>query len=303
MSTIDFSHLRLLAVYTTVVETGSFAAAARKLHTSRSRVSEQVAQLEADLGVRLLQRSTRQLTVTHEGQRVYDQARALPSILQDVEAIATPREPSGRVAITLNHDIAHKFILPRLADFQRRYPRIQLDFVLNDERMDLVSEQIDLAIRIGLPRDDSVVARVLYEEAVTLFASPAFVDTHGLPDTLAELEAAPWTLLTQSHHGDVVRLRQGDQTVEIRPTVFTRCNSPLLLQHLVLRGYGIGPMLPGVMRAEIEAGQLIPVMPELSSDPLVVSLVYPSRKQLPERTRAVVDYLMAERLFQQPEGL
>ncbi|MGR2738030.1 LysR substrate-binding domain-containing protein [Billgrantia sp. Q4P2] len=297
MSTIDFSHLRLLAVYATVVETGSFAAAARKLHTSRSRVSEQVAQLETDLGVRLLQRTTRQLTVTHEGQRVYDEARSLPGILQNVEAIAMPREPSGRVAITMNHDIAHKFILPRLVDFQRRYPRIKLDFILDDERVDLVGEQIDLAIRVGFPRDDSVVARVLYEDRTALFVSPKYLQASGPPDSVPELAAAHWILQTQPHAGDVVRMRNGERTVEIRPRSFNRCNSPLLLQQMVVQGHGVGAVLPSVVRQEIESGQLVPVMPELRGDPLAVSLVYPSRKQLPQRTRVVVDYLMVEDLM------
>jgi len=146
-----------------------------------------------------------------------------------------------------------------------------------------------------------VVARVLHEERFGLYASPDYLKSQGTPDSVEALEAAQWTLLTQSHPDDVVRLRRDDQTVEIRPRVFNRCNSPLMLQHLVLQGHGIGALLPGVMRPEIEAGLLVPVMPELTSDPMVVSLMYRSRKQLPERTRAVVDYLMAECLFQRPE--
>lgn len=95
MSTINFSHLKLLAIFTVVVEAGSFAAAARKLKSSRSRVSEQIANLEADLGIRLLQRSTRKLRVSHEGLDIYQQAKQLPNILQRIEAIAKPASPTG----------------------------------------------------------------------------------------------------------------------------------------------------------------------------------------------------------------
>jgi DNA-binding transcriptional LysR family regulator len=139
MSTIGNAHLRLLSVYATVVEVKSFAEAARRLKSSRSRVSEQVSQLEVVLGVRLLQRSTRQLIVTSEGAGVYEQARRLPQLLQDIESLVASTEPSGRVAITMNHDTAHKFVLPILEEFQSLYPSIQLDLVLNDERVDIIA--------------------------------------------------------------------------------------------------------------------------------------------------------------------
>jgi len=167
LSTINFSHLRLLSVFSVVVDLGSFAAAARQLNTSRSRVSEQVSLLEKDMGVRLLQRSTRQLGLTKEGAQIYERARELPEILRDIESISNPSLPSGTVSITMSHDIAHRIFLPKISEFEKLYPQIKLNLVLRDEVIDLIDKQIDLAIRIGISRDDSLISRVVHQENAT----------------------------------------------------------------------------------------------------------------------------------------
>ncbi|ASJ74815.1 LysR family transcriptional regulator [Granulosicoccus antarcticus] len=297
MSTIDFSHLRLLAIFATVVDNGSFAAAARRLNSSRSRISEQVAVLESSLGTRLLQRSTRQLKITDEGKLVYEQAKQLTDILDQVESAVTPALPRGRVAITMPHDIAHKFMLPVLKDFRQRYPEIQLDLIPDDSRVNLIGEQIDLAIRVGIPKDESIIARVMHEERLALFVSPDYLDHAGSLKTLKDLEKCHWILLNQLDHGGVQHLRKNGKTVEIRPTTFYRCDSPLLVQKMVIEGLGIGSLLPSSVEQEIDSGQLLRIFPSLSSELLVFSLVYPSRRQVPQRVRALIDYLLEKKIF------
>lgn len=294
LSTIDLAHLRLLATFAIVVECGSFAAAARRLRSSRSRISEQVAQLESSLGIRLLQRSTRKLNVTQEGQEIYQQASRLPGILEAVEAIASPTIPSGRVSITMNHDIAHKYLLPVLGTFQQEYPQIRLDLVLDDARLDLIAEQIDLAIRIGIPRDESLIARVLHEERFALFASPDFLARHQINDRPAEIEQLPWVIMSQT---ETQHLLRHDNPVEIHPEKPYRCNSPLMVQQMVIQGLGVGALLPTTVRQEVKSGRLIRILPSISSEAMVFSLVYPSRRQVPLRTRAVIDFLLAARIF------
>ena len=298
MSTVEFSHLRLLAVFATVVESGSFAGAARKLKSSRSRISEQVSALEFDLGIRLLQRSTRQLKVTSEGQRVYEQARQLPGILMAVEAIVVPTVPSGRVAITMNHDIAHKYLLPVLDGFQQTYPEVLLDLVLDDAKLDLIGEQIDLGIRIGFPKDDSLIARVMHEERFALFANPCYLEKFGTPKTLRDLEEHRWIALMQGASSEIEHLRQYNRALVIRPKDSYRCNSPLMVQQMVVQGLGVGILLPTTVKREIERGELVPLMPSITSEPLVFSLIYPSRRQVPLRTRVVIDYLLAANIFE-----
>ena len=193
----QYQQLKLLAIFATVVEQKSFAAAARTLSSSRSRVSEQVAKLEQLLQVRLLQRTTRKLSLTNEGEQVYKHALRLDSVLKDVEIAVNSKTPSGRVTLTVNHDIAHKFILPKLSLFKQSYPQIDLDLMLEDQAQDLVMEHIDLAIRIGTPKDSSLIARTLFTDSFALFASPEFLEQHYIPETLQELENLPWLVLHQ----------------------------------------------------------------------------------------------------------
>lgn len=294
---MDFANLKLLAVFATVVESGSFAAAARALNSSRSRVSETVAQLEAALGVRLLQRSTRKLSLTQEGERVFTEARKLPQILHDTETAISPQIPSGRVTLTLGHDIAHSALLPVLAGFRRKYPQVQLDLLVDDHKRDLIAEQIDLAIRIGLPKDDSLIARVLHEERIIVIASPDYLASVGSPKSLSQLAACNWVSLKQTSADNVQRFLQHGKRVEIAPESCFRCNSPLMVKKMVQAGLGLGALLPTTVRDELKSGELVQIMPSLSSDPMVFSLMYPSRRQLPLRTRVVIDYLLAARLF------
>jgi len=294
---MDFSHLRLLGVFATVIEVGSFAGAARRLHSSRSRISEQVSQLEAALGVRLIQRSTRQLNITQEGKRVYEQARRLPDILQGVEAITTPSVPSGRVAMTLNHDIAHKYLLPVLADFQKAYPQVQLDLVLSDDKLDYIQDQIDLGIRIGIPKDDSLIARVLHQEPLYIYGQAEYLANHGTPTTLAQLNQHRWVSLSQLPGDGLHFLRQKGRSVVVNPEQCYQSNSPMMQQEMVKSGLGLGVMLPTTVRSEINSGQLVKVMPSLATEQVIFALVYPSRRQVPQRTRVLIDFLLAANIF------
>ncbi len=297
MSTIDFSHLRLLGVFSTVIEVGSFAGAARRLHSSRSRISEQVSQLESQLGVRLIQRSTRQLNITQEGRRVYEQARRLPDILQEVEAITTASIPTGRVAITMNHDIAHKYVLPVLAGFQKAYPEVQLDLILSDDKLDYIQDQIDLGIRIGIPKDDSLIARVMHEEPLYIYGAADYLKAHGTPTSVAQLQDHKWVSLSQRRSDGLHFFKQKGRTLQVTPKQYFLSNSPMMLQEMVKAGLGLGVMLPTTVRDEIRTGQLVKVMPSLSIEKLVFSLVYPSRRQVPQRTRVLIDYLLQANIF------
>lgn len=297
MSTINFSQLKPLAIFSLVVESGSFAAAARKLNTSRSRVSEQVSGLEEALGVRLIQRSTRQLAITPEGDRIYQLARTLPDVLNDVEAIGQPAIPSGRVALTVTHDVAIKHLAPVLKAFCLRYPQIQLDLVLSDERLDLIGEQIDIGIRIGFPKDDSLVARVLHEEAFSLYASPGYLEERGTPTCVADLEQHRWITLYQSGSDGTQHLIHRSNSLTVRPTDFFRTSSPLMMQQMMCDGLGMGCLLPVTVQQEVAEGRLVRVMPEISSERLIFTLIYPSRRQVPQRVRCLIDYLLEAGLF------
>ena len=292
MSTIDFSQLKGLAVFASVVESGSFAEAARRLNSSRSRVSEQVAALEAALNVRLLQRTTRQLMLTDEGKRVFEHAKKCHHILHDIDESLSETAPQGRVSITVTNDIAHKFLLPLLPAFKARYPKIDLSIVSSDEKLDLVANNIDIGLRIGLPRDDSLVGRVLYQERFAVYASPDYIARYGHPESIEALSEHRWILLSQFNQRTMQYLMLDNTPIEITPKYFELCNSPYLVQEMVKTGLGLSTLLPSTVQKEVENGELVRIFPRVSSETLLFTLVYPSRKHVPSRTRALIDYLV-----------
>lgn len=297
MSTMGFDKLKLLAIFNIVVEQKSFAGAARILMSSRSRVSEQVSKLEQMLGVRLLQRSTRRLELTDEGSQVYEEAMKLSQVINQVEAIVSPNVPSGRVTISVNHDIAHKFLLKELTKFYQLFPNIQIDLELHDKAQDLIMEHIDLAIRIGKPKDSNLIARTMHKDKFAIYASPEFIKHHGEPETLSQLEQLRWITLGPVTQNNSVQLVLNNQPIEIRPKSFSRCNSPYMVQEMVRAGLGVSILLPTTVENEVNKGELIQLLPDIRSEDLDFSLVYPSRRQLPTRTRAVIDYLLQAQIF------
>lgn len=292
MSTIDFSNLKGLAIFASVVESGSFAAAARHLNTSRSRVSEQVANLEAALNVRLLQRTTRQLTLTDEGKQVFLHAQKCHTLLRDIDESLSTEAPKGRVSITVTNDVAHKFLVPLLPEFKHRFPDVELSIISSDDKLDLVANNIDVGIRIGLPRDDSLIGRVLYQERFSLYASPDYLAKHGNPETLEELSSHKWILLQQLHRRTIQYLILDNTPIDIKPKDYELCNSPHLIQEMVKAGLGISVLLPSTIHKEVENGELIQIFPRLRSNNIMFTLVYPSRKQVPLRTRVLIDFLI-----------
>lgn len=292
MSTINYSHLKALAVFASVVECGSFAEAARRLGSSRSRVSEQVAGLEASLDVRLLQRTTRQLMLTDEGNAVFPHAKKCHEILHGIDEELRQTAPKGRVSITVTNDIAHKFLLPLLPEFKRRYPEIDLHIVSSDDKLDLIAQNIDVGIRIGLPRDDSLVGRVLYQEQFALYASPDYLKKYGEPKTIAELNNHTWILLSQLNSRIMHYLMLDNTPIDVTPKHYELCNSPHLVQEMVKAGLGISTLLPSTVQKEVASNELIRIFPSLGSETLLFTLVYPSRKHVPSRTRALIDYLV-----------
>ncbi|MFC3150140.1 LysR family transcriptional regulator [Litoribrevibacter euphylliae] len=304
MRTKNFTILKLLAIFVTVIESGSFAEAARRLHSSRSRISEQVAQLEQHLGIRLIQRSTRKLSITPEGQEIFDEAQQLPQLLNKVDAIASPQTPKGRVSITMNTDIAVTHFIPALDDFHNAFPEIEIDLIADDYPLDLIEETIDLAIRIGFPKDDSLIARPMFQESFGIFCTPDFLKKNAHKNktvqSIEELEQLRWIILNQSTPNGLIELIQDQQKVLIQPKRYDKCNSPMAMQHMIKAGQGVGLLLPTTVKDAIKNQSLVQLFPDIQSAPLVFSLVYPSRKQVPLRVRCLIDFLMKRNIFHSP---
>ncbi|MBY5982164.1 LysR family transcriptional regulator [Ferrimonas balearica] len=290
----SLAQIRRLAIFATVVEQGSFSAAGRKLGLGRGKVSEQISALEQALSVRLLQRSTRQLSVTAEGQVLYRHCRdLLPQASQGLREVQDlGPEPMGRLRLTTTSDVAQQVLSPFLSRFCQQYPGIQLDLQLADAVLNLVEEDIDIAIRIGTPVDSSMVGIELGALPMGLYAATSYLAQWGVPESLPDLSAHRGVQMTRMPNLSTLML-SNDEGVS-QPAglpVFHRTDTPAGNATLVEQGLGIGLLPHFTLNQAVSEGRVRPVLPEWQYRQLAITLLFPSRAQLPRRSRLFIDAL------------
>ena len=286
---------RAMAVFVQVVDSGSFSAAATKLGLTKSSVSQQVTQLEEQLGTRLLQRTTRQLNLTEAGE-IY-----LTGCRQMIEAASAAnqevgqysREPSGTLRISCAHDFAANHLIPLLGPFMERYPKLSLDIDGSDQVINLIEEQIDLAIRIGHLDDSGLVVRKIGDLQEALVATPAYLQQQGTPQTPDELVNHQWVAFTQKAQPNLLNLLgPNGQKKRVRLYGRVRTNSAASFREMIIAGMGIGHILKLNIRNELQSGELVEVLADYRAEDIGIYAVYPQRAHLPLKVRAVIDYLI-----------
>ncbi|WP_394777976.1 LysR substrate-binding domain-containing protein [Undibacterium sp.] len=282
--------LRAMAVFATVVRSGSFAAGARALGLTRAVVSHHIRALETRLGVPLAQRSTRSFSLTPAGEafRVHCE-RLLDEANDGIRGMELLRaEPSGEVRITCSHHFGNKRILPALLEFRRRYPAVRLHVAMNDANVDLVQHGIELAVRAGPLADSSLVARRLVREPTMLCASPAYLRRYRAPASAAELDQHRWVVYPPSQKTLAVRAGGQDMQIAVRGDVVTDSAASRLA--FVLAGDGIA-RLPAYDAAPLLAsGELVHVLPEVETAALEIYLVHSQR--IGPSARLLRDFLL-----------
>lgn len=296
-----------LTAFTTVVERGAFARAARELGQSTSSLTRQVDALEERLGTVLLNRSTRRLTLTDAGAAYHEQALRILADLEEANRGVAGGDgpPAGTLRVSLPVAFAQMHVSPLLPDFLRDHPAIRLELMLTDEPVDLVGQRVDVAIRIGALDASSLVARKLAPLRRIACASPAYLAARGLPEEPADLARHDCCCFAYGHGGRVWRFgRDGDERI-VPVSGPVRANNSMLLRDAALAGMGVILMPSWLVGADIEAGRLTPLLPGWTADPGAGSgsgggaggggihaLYLPSRKG--SRTvRAFVDFLLA----------
>lgn len=289
-----------MQVFCMVVDKGSFIGAAQPLDMSKAAISRYVSGLEERLGARLLHRTTRRLSLTDEGRQFYHQAKEVLAMMDAAEeavSSAAP-EPTGllRVNAPVSFGVLH--LGPIWADFMKAYPKVELDISLNDRLVDLVDEGFDAAIRIARMENSSLVGRRLASTRMCLCASPGYLSSHAPLHDLADLAEHGVVAYTNFASGNDWTFEgpAGPETVRTRSIV--RCNNGDTCRSITLAGGGISLQPSFMVAQDLRAGLLQEVLPEYRSIELGVYVVYPSRKHLPPKVRALVNFL-AER-FAQP---
>lgn len=287
-----------VACFVEVVHRGSFTAAAEKLGLSRSAISKQVAHLENRLQARLLNRTTRRLSLTEVGQAFYASARRGLQEIADAEAAVSSLQAAPRGTLQLNVPMSFGIlhVAPAIADFLARYPELQVDVRLDDRKLDLVEAGFDLAIRIGELPDSSLVARALCPCPLVACAAPAYLKRRGRPATPDELRRHEVVIYSYSDvPSQWTFTGRGDQKISVPVTGRVRMNNSLALREVLLAGAGITVTPRFVVEPDLRAGRLTAVLEDYRLRELAVYAVYPERRHLSPKVRAFIDFI-GERL-------
>jgi len=299
----EMEHLSDIAVFVRVVEAGSFTAAAERLGLSQSAVSKSVNRLEERMGTRLLNRSTRKLSLTEAGAALHERGKhALAEIEEaELEVARLQTEPRGvlRVNAPMSFGILH--VAPLVPEFLERYPALTIDLQFDDRLTDLVEEGFDCAIRIKAMDDSSLVAKRLGPCRQVICASPEYLKRHGTPNTPEELKARPVLIYTNRATPGEWELRdtKGKKT-KIHTNGRFHCNNGLALIESALQGLGVVISPTFYIGKALKQGKLVPFMTDYTVVPeLNIHAVYPERRHLSPKVRAFVDFL-AERFGPEP---
>ncbi|ANK73269.1 MULTISPECIES: LysR family transcriptional regulator [Ensifer] len=290
-----------MTVFLAVVEEGDFSAAARRLRMTPSAVSKIVGRLEARLGVRLLQRSTRSISLTSEGSAYAESSRRILGDMEDAEVAIQPGAvPRGRLRVSLPSAFGHRLIVPMLPDFIERFPEIDLELDFSDAVVDLMNGEADVALRVAEQSDSTLVTRRLAPNRRVICAAPAYLERHGAPQTPDDLQRHVCLAITARGRLNVWEFQDGDGRRAIRVCGSVEANSTEALRRLALAGIGIVRLSELLVGGDIKAGLLVPLLTGSNyAEAEPITVVYPHRRFLPPRVRVFVDFL-AEQFARRP---
>ncbi|MBR8379533.1 LysR family transcriptional regulator [Burkholderia cenocepacia] len=284
-----------LALFVQVVRAGSFSEAARRLRMPANTLSRRIDQLEGHIGTRLLHRSTRKLAPSTEGLALFERyAPALDRIFEIERQHADGQEPAGTVRVAAMAGLFEVIKLEWLAEFYARYPRISIDFLLDDTPSDLIAERIDLALRIGIETGGSFRVRRIAPGTMILAASPAYLERRGTPRTPRELADHDCLTVSSRQGRSMWRLQGPRGTQEISIDSRFSVNDMRVVMQACLAGLGIALVPQVLAAAAIDEGKLARVLPayQRSGAGLGLQLVYTSRPPLPPAVTAVAEFLL-----------
>jgi DNA-binding transcriptional LysR family regulator len=274
---------------------GSFAAAARDLGSTPSTLAKSVARLEASLGVKLFHRTTRQVTLTPDGERLFRRCERVLAEVEDLqaEAAGTSSQIAGPLRIDMPLAYGRRVVLPLLAQLQRRHPHLQLDARLRDNYADVVREGLDAAIRVGALSDSSLVARRIDWQDLVLVASPRYLAERGTPRRVEELNGHAPVLfrMPSSGRNRPWQLRVGRRDIDLQPEGGTQLNDGESMVVSACLGMGIAQVPDNMVTDELARGDLVELLPTCRPAPMPISVVMPGSRLQPPRVKALLECL------------
>ncbi len=287
--------LDLLRIFLRVTELSSFTQAAESLGLPKANVSDSIRALEDLLGTRLLHRTTRKVQATQDGLALYERAHGLLAEMEQLEAMFAQREPqlTGKLRVDLPTLIARRTVVPQLGSFLAAHPLLEIEVSSTDRRVDLVREGFDCVLRVGGLQDSSLIARPLGEMPLINCASPAYLSRYGVPHTLADLEHHRLVHYVQvlGARSPGFEYRENGVDCQLTMAGSVTVNNAEAYEAAALGGLGIVQAPATGARRHLDSGELVAFMPDFAAAPMPVSLLYASRRHVPERVRVFMDWL------------
>lgn len=279
-----------MEAFVEVIKSGSFSGAAKQLQVSTSHISRLVNQLETELGTTLIYRTTRKIRLSEAGEFFYQHCKHLPAALQSAEdaLLSLNKTLAGSLRITCANTFGERFIAPLMNDLLIKHPKLELDLHLTNREIDLIEEDYDLAIRMGVLKDSSYLARRLCDRKEHLIASAQYIEQFGQPHTLNEL----------SHHNCLMGsksqwvFQENGQRREIKIHHKWRSNSGTALLDAVKKGLGIAQLPDYYLQQALKQGDIVSLLPQYQYPYSGVWLIYPKVQQPSQKLKAVCDYLI-----------
>lgn len=278
-----------------VVESGGFSAAARDMSRSKALISKYVSELEDELGVRLLNRTTRQISLTEVGEAYFREAGELLQRFDELKDAVQQdhREVRGRLRLSAPRSFSEAILGQVLASFLKEHPRVQLDIEMEDRFVDIVEEGYDVAIRVAELEDSSLIARKIRDVRVLVCASPAYWETHGMPETPSDLSSMPCIIDTNYKFKTNWGFKVDGTRSSVAVSGPMHVNSAKTAVAAALAGLGAVRLPIFYVLDELEQGTLVPVLEEYEIPGPAMYAVYPHRRHLSAKVRAFVDYMVA----------
>lgn len=290
-----------MTVFARVAKSGSFTVAANELGMSRAMVTKHIMHLESSLGVRLLNRTTRRLSLTEVGRAYLERCATILAEIEETEAAVThlQSEPKGILRVSAPPYFGSKHLVPAIVEYNRQYPDVQFDIVLHSGIIDLIEESIDLAIRLDSLYDSSLVSRSLAVSKLVLCGAPEYFQNRGLPRVPQDLDRHNCLINTSLPPRDVWKFSDGKAKIPIRVSGAMRSNIAGAVRSAAVKGMGLAVLPSYMVGEELKRGALRQVLKEFPLAALNIHAVYPHRKFLSAKVRTFLDFL-SERLQPKP---
>jgi DNA-binding transcriptional LysR family regulator len=293
-----------MRVFAKVVETSSFAGAAARLGISASMVSQHVKELEERLGARLLNRTTRKVSLTETGRAYYERCTRLLADLEETEQAVSDMHaaPRGELRVNATPTFGILQLAPAIADFTARFPGISVELMLSNRMADLIEESLDVAVRVGLVPDSSLIARQLAPCRMVVCGAPSYFEKHGIPRSPADLtnHNCLTVAVTGLSYYRMWHLTAPDGTaLNLSPMGNLRTNSGAVLKVAALAGHGLVCLPTYLVGDALQSGRLVTVLDDYTAPPLTLRALYPHSRHLSAKVRAFVDFL-ASRFGREP---